>query len=104
MNANGRVVVLDSAGTSLAPSSSYSWAPPRDKNSGQRAEYFGWLGPDGFSTVRIDDVMAVFPNPQRREMYILMLHYQVNMAINYEDALRLMKRLGWMEPSNTPRV
>ena len=61
--------------------------------------FFGWLGPDGFSSVRIDAIQAICPDQRRTGQYVLSLKYGAAMVINTEDAMRLMKRLGWSQKS-----
>ena len=84
-----RSTILDAAGN-RAPAATME-APAG------HSQYFGWLGSDGYATVRIDAIQALFPSPQRADQYLMVLKYGANMVINSEDAKRLMRRMGWSE-------
>ncbi len=98
MSTNGsiRSQILDPSGERAATSTME--AP------GGQSPYFGWMGADGFSTVRVDRIQAVFQSPQRSDQYILVLEYGVSMTINSQDGLRLLCRLGWKEKGTVTRV
>ena len=76
------------------PITNLSWKPP------QSGQFFGWMSSDGFSTVRVDSIQAIYPNPQRSDVHMLCLQYGTQMVINNLDAARLIKRLGWKEPES----
>lgn len=98
MSQNGTVrsPILDPSGervetaTMEAPSGSSPW--------------FGWLGDNGYATVRIESIQVVVPNPQRRDEHIIGLSNGANLGINGEDCQRLMRRLGWTQKSTLARA
>jgi hypothetical protein len=61
--------------------------------------WFGWFGDDGFTTVRIESIKAVTPHPQMRGRMIIWCDGNCNLVIGSEDCMRLLKRMGWMEPN-----
>jgi hypothetical protein len=83
--------ILDPSG--VRADASVHWRVP-----GGQSPYFGWMGQDGFTTLKIDEVVAMWPNPQISSRYQLALKNGSQMSINDQDALRLMKRMGWIEP------
>lgn len=66
--------------------------------------FFGWLGPNGFATVRIESIHAVVPNPARNGDFIIGLANGAQCGINGEDATRLLRRLGWTQKSTLARA
>ena len=66
--------------------------------------FFGWLGDNGYATVRLESVHALIPNPNRRGEYVMALDAGAQLGINGEDALRLMRRLGWSQKSTLARA
>ena len=93
-------MILDPGGA-RAESPTSAWRAP-----GGQSPYFGWLGADGFSTVRIERIQALFPHmkqtgqfsaPEPTGLYVMVLE-GAQFMINDQDALRLMKRMGWVEP------
>jgi hypothetical protein len=93
-------MILDPQG-SRAESPTSAWRAP-----GGQSPYFGWLGADGFTTVRVDRIQALFPQmkqvgqfsaPEPTGNYVI-VQEGVQLVINDQDALRLMKRMGWIEP------
>jgi hypothetical protein len=84
------IEILDDTGTAVKTSA--SWQEPRG------GHYFGWLTADGFCTVRIEHVQAISPSAHRRDQYVVLMLHGVALTIGDQDALRLMKRLGWVEP------
>ncbi len=83
--------ILDSTG--VATPSTSSWRAP-----GGQSPYFGWLGDEGFTTLRIDSIKAMTPHPQMRGRSVVWLEGALNVVVNSEDSARLLKRLGWCEP------
>ncbi len=83
-NANGRV---------LPPG--HSWEPP----SGQ-ARYFGWMTPYGPLAVKIDEIKLCAPQVDQKGSsngeYVLLVA-NANVPIPAQDALRLMRVMGWKE-------
>lgn len=91
MNGIVKSPILDSTGTP-APASAM-WQVP-----GTQSPYFGWMGEEGFTTIRLDMVKALTPHPQFRMRGVVWLEGNTNVVINADDMARLMKRLGWREP------
>lgn len=93
--------ILDASGNRAVVPITSAWRSP-----GGQSPYFGWFGQDGFSTIKIDRVQAIFPQMKQTGqftpaeptgLYVVVLD-GMNMLINDQDALRLMKRMGWIEP------
>lgn len=91
-----RSPLLDDTGQRVT---SCAWEPPRGSSP-----YFGWMGDAGFSTLKMESIVAMFPNPQRSDLYIILLSTGAQMAIGLTDGERLIKRLGWTEPGNSHRA
>ena len=92
--------ILDPTGTRAE--SSRHWRAPSDKS-----EYFGWMGADGFSTIHVKSVRLAGPHmvqeyqhrpPVASGNYYIVLDGGVQVIINAEDAMRLLRRLGWYDP------
>jgi hypothetical protein len=94
-NGDIRSVILGENGEALR---SVTWSAPAGSSP-----FFGWMGDEGFTSVRISEIQCVFPNPQRRDQYVMTLH-GVQLLINVEDAYRLMRRIGWTQPQGEHRA
>jgi hypothetical protein len=91
LTATVKSTILDPTGQRAQVSA--HWQPPKGSSP-----FFGWMGQEGFSTIRVENVQAICPQGNFPDRYVVSLKYGVTMIINGEDALRLMKRMGWLEP------
>jgi hypothetical protein len=82
------------------PVENLHWTPPGGNGPG--GEYFGWLGPLGFSTLKVARVVTIMPAQDKPEFHVVGLDVSgLNcIAMPNVDAYRLMKRLGWKEPGD----
>jgi hypothetical protein len=94
--------ILDASGQRAE--SSRHWRVPSDKSG-----FFGWMGADGYSTIRVSEISAMFPEvtrdtphsaPTVTGNYIVFMGPQSRMVMNAEDSIRLMRRLGWYDPES----
>lgn len=81
-------VVLDERGERAI--STTTWEPPKGSHP-----FFGWMGDEGFTTLRLEDIQAVTPHPQLRGRMIVFMRAGLQVFVNGADGERLLRRLGW---------
>lgn len=70
-----------------------SWEPPN------KTDWFGWNTPHGPLAIALDAIAACVPDSNKPGFYVMLLRdgSLPQIPLPSEEALRLMKRVGWTE-------